>query len=437
MVLHNELKLRFDDPIWAYSPELALFDIFIEKHPEIVTEVGKDVLNLVKNNGKGRQDSPSVETVLRAAIYMSIEKLTYRDLEKHMYDSKVCIHFLRLEEGHYYSFSVMQKFISAIKEDTIMYIIKSVNKLAISEGIEDGKALSSDTTNIETDVHYPTNNALIYDCIKTARRLLKKIKKDKSDQDRLDKMQKKAKELNYKINNTKKDDQQQLFFDYMTILSMLIAESKDTVSRYPATKHILKLSEFLASFDKVFNMSFKHQILSEKVPNADKLFSIFEPHTTILVKGQRKIEFGHKMLITRGKSNLILDHKVFEDVPADSNLLLPSIDRIIQNYDVQPTDTSNDGGFVSKANIEGCKDKGLINIVFTKITKSLKNISQSPEIERQLKIWRGTTEAVISNLKRGFDVQRVLWQGFEKFCAKIAWSVLGYNLRVITNRILE
>lgn len=104
MDLHNELKLRFDDPIWAYSPELALFDIFLEKHPEIVREVGKDVL---KNNGKGRQDSPSVETVLRAAIYMSVEKLTYRDLEKDMYDSKVCFHFLRLEDDHYYSFSVM------------------------------------------------------------------------------------------------------------------------------------------------------------------------------------------------------------------------------------------------------------------------------------------------------------------------------------------
>ena len=437
MELYNELKLRFDDPIWAYSPELALFDIFLARHPEVVTEVGKDVLKLVKNNGKGRQDSPSVETILRASIYMTIEKLSYRDLEKHMYDSKVCFHFLRLVEDRYYSFTVMQKFISAIKEDTILHIIKKVNQLAISEGIEDGKTLSSDTTNIQTDVHYPTNNALIYDCIKTAHRYLKKIRKDKSDQDRLDKMQKKAKELNYKINNTKKDDQQQLFFDYMTILSMLIAESKDTVNRYPATKHVIKLSKFLSSFDKIFNMSFKHQILCEKVPNADKLFSIFEPHTCIMVKGERKIEFGHKVLITRGKSNLILDHKVFEDVPADSKLLLPSIDRIIQNYNVEPTDTSNDGGFVSKANIEGCKEKGFLNIVFTKITKSIQNIAQSPEIERQLKMWRGTTEAVISNLKRGFDIQRVLWHGFEKFSAKIAWSVLGYNLRVITNRLFD
>jgi hypothetical protein len=52
-------------------------------------------------------------------------------------------------------------------------------------------------------------------------------------------------------------------------------------------------------------MSFKHQILSENVPSAEKLFSIFEPHTSILVKGQRKVEFGHKLLITRGKSKTL------------------------------------------------------------------------------------------------------------------------------------
>jgi len=437
MELYNELKLRFDNPVWAYSPELALFDIFIEKQPDIVREVGRDVLNLIKNNGLGRQDSPSVETILRAAIYMNIERLAYRELEKHMYDSKVCFHFLRLEEGHYYSFTVMQKFISAIKEDKIMYIIHNINKLSISEGIEDGKSISSDTTNIQTDVHYPTNNALIYDCIRTAHRLLKKIKKEKSDQDRLDKMQKKAKELNYKINNSKKDQQQQLFFDYLPILSMLIVESKETVQNYPAIKPVVALNHFLASFNQIFSVSFRHQIQSEKVPNSDKLFSIFEPHTAILVKGERKIEFGHKLLITRGKSNLILDHKVFETVPADSKLLIPSIDRIIQTYKIQPISTSNDGGFCSNANIEGCKEKGLLNIVFTKVTKSLRNVFQSPEIERELKKWRGTTEAVISNLKRGFSLQRVFWHGFEKFCAQIAWSVLGYNLRVITNRLLE
>jgi len=65
----------------------------------------------------------------------------------------------------------------------------------------------------------------------------------------------------------------------------------------------------------------------------------------------------------------------------------------------------------------------------------MKNIATSPEIEKMLKKWRGTTEAVISNLKRGFGLRRVIWEGWEKFQAKVAWRILGYNLRVICNRL--
>lgn len=93
--------------------------------------------------------------------------------------------------------------------------------------------------------------------------------------------------------------------------------------------------------------------------------------------------------------------------------------------------------FAGEENLDKCKELGITNIVFTKVTKSLQNIVSSPEIERMLKKWRGTTEAVISNLKRGFGLQRVLWEGFERFCSKVAWSVLGYNLRVMVNRMLE
>ncbi len=170
--------------------------------------------------------------------------------------------------------------------------------------------------------------------------------------------------------------------------------------------------------------------------NADKIFSVFQTHTDILIKGQREVEFGHKTLITRGSSNMILDYEVFEGNPSDKGMLLPSIERIKLNYGRTPESTSNDGGFCSNANLEGCQKLGLTNIVFTKVTKSLHNIVSSPELETILKKWRGTTEAVISNLKRGFNLQRVTWEGFGGFCSKVAWSILGYNLRVMVNRML-
>ncbi len=439
MRLHNELKLRFDTPIWVLYPELALFDVLLDKNPHFVKLVSKDVLFDLKVSSLGRQDSPTVEQVLRAAIYKEIKRLTYRELQADMLDSKICNKFLKLEENQGYSYSVMQKYISKIKEASIRSIIIEINNIAISEGIEKVDKISTDTTNIETNVHYPTNNSLVLDCIETATRLLKRIKKDeKDDNDRLDTQRKQAKKLNYDINNTKKEEMPGLFDPYLGILKDLIFESWGSIRNESLkNKAKIELKTFLPLMIKVYRNAVKLQLKGIKVTNADKVFSVFETHTDILVKGQREVEFGHKVLITRGSSNIILDHKVFEGNPSDKELLLPSIVNIKANYNRTPQSTSNDGGFCSNANLEGCKELGLINIVFTKVTKSLQNIVSIPELEKILKKWRGTTEAVISNLKRGFDLQRVNWEGFEGFCSKVAWSVLGYNLRVMVNRILQ
>jgi IS5 family transposase len=45
-------------------------------------------------------------------------------------------------------------------------------------------------------------------------------------------------------------------------------------------------------------------------------------------------------------------------------------------------------------------------------------------------------EAVISNLKRGFNLRRVNWKGLEHFKSKVLWSVIAYNIRVMTGHVL-
>ena len=53
-----------------------------------------------------------------------------------------------------------------------------MNRLAIREGLEDVQEFRQDTTVIETDIHYPTNNSLVWDCIKESERLLKHLKEE-------------------------------------------------------------------------------------------------------------------------------------------------------------------------------------------------------------------------------------------------------------------
>ena len=109
-----------------------------------------------------------------------------------------------------------------------------------------------------------------------------------------------------------------------------------------------------------------------------------------------------------------------------------TIDRIIENYKIIPRDYATDGGFASKDNLEYAKRSGIVNIVFNKIVGSLKNAVNSLNIETRLKKWRSGMEAVISNLKRGFDIRICNWKGWGHFKSKVLWSVLGYNFRVMT-----
>ncbi len=173
------------------------------------------------------------------------------------------------------------------------------------------------------------------------------------------------------------------------------------------------------------------------MPGEKKIYSIYELHTDIIMKGSREVKFGHKVDLSSGKSNLVLTCQVVRGNPSDSKLFAPCIDAIIIDYNKVPRDCTNDGGYASLANQIYAKEKGIINIVFNKIVGSLKNLATSKNMETRLKKWRSGMEAVISNIKRGFNLKRCTWKGFEHFEAKVLWSVIAYNIRVMTGHVVK
>jgi IS5 family transposase len=183
-------------------------------------------------------------------------------------------------------------------------------------------------------------------------------------------------------------------------------------------------------------MTQRREINGEIVPNDKKIFSIYELHTDIIVKGSREVQFGHKINISSGKSNLILSCEIVNGNPKDTSLYQSTIDRILTEYGRVPRDVSTDGGYASKLNAEYAQSKGIVNIVFNKIVGSLKNITSSKNMETRLKKWRSGIEAVISNLKRGYNIFRCNWKGEPHFRQKVLWSVIAYNIRVMTAIVL-
>ena len=445
MKLLNELSLALENPYWAADAEFALFDTILTLHPEICELVRND-FSAHTRKSLGRKDSPTIEQILRGALYKELTHLTYRELEYAQHDSRICALFIKLDGRSPISFSVWQKCISMIKAETLEKVMIAINKIAQAEGLEDFSKARPDSTAIETNIHYPTNNSLMWDCIKTFDRILARLAEETGGVIRGRRYKKQAKKHFFKINNTKPGEKrQETVKKQLKLLRASINQAETALAVLPSLRYLDdyasalagELKRLLPKAEKVYRMTHRHEILGEKVSSEDKLYSIFEDHTDIIVKGSREATFGHKVNLATGKGSLIIDCRILDGNPSDKQTYIGVIDRIKENYGVVPRDVTTDGGFASLENQRLAKDRGIVNIVFNKIVGSLKNLTSSMNIETRLKKWRSGIEAVISNLKRGFAIFRCEWKTRAHFDAKVYWSVLAYNIRVMTGMLVS
>jgi IS5 family transposase len=423
------------------DPELALIDAILNENPKLYEIIAPDVMDLNQSSEMGRQDSPTVEQVVRAALYKELKKLDYRELEYAQEDSRICGAFIKLEGRSPFSFEVFHKYISRIRGESLRALMVEINRIMMGEeGIEDGKRLRTDSTVVETDIHYPTNNSLIWDCIKTSHRLLKKLEETGKIR-KVRNYQKQGKKNEFKINNTKnKEKRAELFKKQLKLFRCSINQVsravEGVIQGYLGDTIVAELKDYCRRW-KGYDISYRHEVLGESVPNREKIFSIYEEHTDIIVKGSREVAFGHKVNLTTGRSNLILDCESVDGNPRDSNLYEGVLERVRSDYGIRPRDMVTDGAYASLKNQQKAKEYGIVNIVFNKIVGSLKNVVQSVHMETRLKKWRSGMEAVVSNVKRGFNLFRCDWKGREHFDAKVLWSVIAYNIRVMTGFMLE
>jgi len=442
MRLFEDFKIKFEHPNWKKSPELGLFDTILEKHHDLYSLLREDITNGTKGNSFGRKDTPSVEQIVRAAIYKELKGLTYRELEFHQEDSRICALFVKIDELRPYSFQVYQKYISQIREESLQNLLMELNRIAINEGVDDLKKIRTDSTVVETNIHYPTNNSLVWDCIRESYRLLEQLKKEVTEISYID-YRIKAKKHYFKINNTReKEKRVDLFEKQLTLFTKTINQTanilkKKSLNLLVNDSLINDLKAHLEIMKQVWDVTERHEVKGEKVPGKDKIYSIYESHTDIICKGAREVQFGHKINLVTGKSNLIFHCNILRGNPSDKDLFGLAVDDVINDYGRVPQSVATDGGYASLSNMKHAQEKGLKNIVFNKIVGRLKNQASSKSMETRLKKWRSGIEANISNFKRGFSIKRCNWKGWDHFTSRILWAVIAYNIRRMTRLVIS
>jgi len=205
--------------------------------------------------------------------------------------------------------------------------------------------------------------------------------------------------------------------------------SCDITELLHAIKIAGELRHYITLALKVVSQTERRIVCGENVPASEKLVSIFEEHTDIIRKDRRDTFYGHKICLTGGASNLILDCQIFEGNPADSELTNTMFDRQKNIYGRYPLKASLDGGFASKNNLTSAKEKGIKDVCFSK-GKGLEvqEMCRSSYVYKSLRRFRAGIESGISWLKRSLGLDRCSWKGFESFKSYVWSAIVSANL---------
>jgi hypothetical protein len=218
----------------------------------------------------------------------------------------------------------------------------------------------------------------------------------------------------------------------------------DTLHALPPPADLVEVLEreqrdyFHTLMIKLLDLLERRQLQGQAIPHAEKIFSIFEPHTQRVKKGKLfpPIEFGHKVLLTTDQHALILDYRVM-DQPNEVDEAIPLADRLWERYgEGSVLRLSFDKGFTRE------EDRQLLalDIPAVIMPKRGKRNAREEERERarrfvQLRHQPHAIESDIHCLEHhGLNrcLDRGLW-GFQRY---VGFGVLAYNLHKIGARLL-
>jgi len=376
--------------------QMPLMDIEIE-HPRAeelmnisrILDTLPTINEMVLQDLRGGEASPrptgaqgmSAEQVLRAAIIKQLEGFSYEEPAFHLVDSRTYRSFCRI--------GVMQK---GFKKSTLCSNIKKISAqtweqinqvlvgYAKDKKIEKGRESRIDCTVVETNIHEPSDRSLLWDCVRVITDKLVQIRDELAEvKVPFSDHRKRAKRRMMGILNAKNEKiRKRRYIDLLKVTEKTLCYGRnaicllksavfvDTVKMVKAQGIKQELERVIPLTQRVMDQTRRRVILGEKVPATEKIVSIFEPHTDIIIKDRREVLYGHKVCLSGGASNLITDCLIVEGNPADSTLTTEMLDRHEAIYGRYPLKVALDGGFASKDNLREAKSRGVKDVCFGK-----------------------------------------------------------------------
>jgi len=363
------------------NPELTAIDCVLDDD-ELFCMIRNDLARRhPKTLTAGRKSTP-VEVILRMLAVKQLYDWSYEQTEQQVADSLVLRQFCRIYFHVAPDHTTLCKWAKLIQPETLEAFNERILALAIKSKLTRGRKLRMDGTVAETTIHYPTDSSLLADSVRVLGRTLTRAKNALVTKTRLTKetfrnRTRSAKRAARQIAHLSRRGREQLKPHYRRLMQatqatirqaeQVLTELQTTVAE-EAHDLIETLQTFLPRAEQVLEQTRRRVVSGESVPAAEKLVSIFEPHTDIIRRGKpnKDTEFGHKVWLGEVDGGFVSQYRVLDGNPADDAQWQPTVERHIQQFSHPPWQASADRGVHSADNEAIAADLGVKRVILPK-----------------------------------------------------------------------
>ena len=368
------------------------------------------------------RDGIAPDRLLRCCVMKHLKGWSFRDLERELRSNLVYRRFTHFDAEATPHFTTFSRTFALLSPAVTEEIHQRVVGLACEQRVARGDKLRTDTTVVESNVHYPTDSSLLGDGIRVLSRSLQRIAAEckngalevgdhgRAVKHRLLEMSRAAKSLT-EVN------QQRMQASYQKLLALtrgVVRQVSEVLQRWGKGRlqvvgkllrvgtQIGQLQHFLPLVEKVMTQT-KQRVWGGNCHVEGKVLSLFEAHTEVIRKGKahKPNEFGRLVRLDEVENGIVSGYQVLAGNPDDTTAWMPALQQHQACFGRAPEMATGDRGFFSAKNEQEAQALGVKKVALPARGRlSTKRAQQQKQrwFRRALR-WRAGCEATISTLK--------------------------------------
>jgi IS5 family transposase len=401
-----------------------------------------------KSKTRGRPATP-VDVILRMMLLKHVRDWSYEVLTREVRANLVYREFTRIGGEKVPDDKTMGRLGRQLGPDVVQKVNERVVEIARRNKVATGRKLRVDTTVVETNIHYPTDSTLLGDGVRVLTRIMKKVGEAAGEvgtrlRDRTRSVKLRVLAIARASRNKTEKGKEKLRQSYIKLLdagsrvvgqakrfSLEIAGRVKRGNRAVLQRARRQLDEMIPRVQQVLRQT-RERVLQGNTRAEGKLLSIFETHTEIIRKGKahKPNEFGQMVKIQEAENQIITHYEVYDQRPADSALLVPSVEQHILQFGRAPELVTADPGFFSAANESRAEELGVpwVSIPSHATKSPARKQRQKKRWFKKAQKWRTGCEGRISVLKRRHGLQRSRYKGPDGMKRWVGFGVIADNI---------